>query len=188
MLGWITTVAQPSKTQFEAERAVLLQRIKNIQQVLLQTETKKREGMGQLNALNTQIESNALLIQTIGQELSTINQEIQQRQRTVARLAQELAQLQKEYAAMVYVASKALHDIHTLMFIFAAPSFYNLVQRLRYVKQYARIRQKHFLEIEKTTTSCGQTTYAGQESAATQQASREEQAEQLKNKTGSVDK
>jgi septal ring factor EnvC (AmiA/AmiB activator) len=150
VLGWITTVAQPSKTQFEAERAVLLQRIKNIQQVLLQTETKKREGMGQLNALNTQIESNALLIQTIGQELSTINQEIQQRQRTVARLAQELAQLQKEYAAMVYVASKALHDIHTLMFIFAAPSFHNLVQRLRYVKQYARIRQKHFLEIEKT--------------------------------------
>jgi septal ring factor EnvC (AmiA/AmiB activator) len=51
---------------------------------------------------------------------------------------------------MVCVGAKTLHDIHILMFIFEAPSFHNLVQRLRYVKQYARIRKKHCLEIKKT--------------------------------------
>jgi murein hydrolase activator len=151
VLGWIicTAAVQPSKTQFEADRAVLLQRIKTIQQILQKTETKKKESIGQLNALNTQIESNALLVQTISQELRAINQEIQQRQKGVVSLAQDLEQLQKEYAAMVYVGSKALHDIHALMFVFSAPSFHNLVQRLRYVKQYARIRQNHFREINK---------------------------------------
>jgi len=153
VLGWLTAAVPPSSTRFEAERAVLLQRIQNIQQILLQTETRKKEGMGQLNALNTQIESNALLIQSINQALEAINEEIQQKQRAAAILTQDLAQLQKEYAAMVYVGAKTLHDIHPLMFIFSAPSFHSLVQRLRYVKQYARIRQKHFLEIKKTKAS-----------------------------------
>lgn len=148
LLGWITAAAQPSRTKVEAERKILLQRIKNIQQILRQTETQKKAGMGQLSALNGQIESNALLLQTISQELGVINQEIQKKQRAVAGLAQELAQLQKEYAAMVYVGATTLHDIHALMFIFAAPSFHSLVQRLRHVKQYARIRQQHYLEIE----------------------------------------
>jgi murein hydrolase activator len=154
VLGCIvcTAAVQPSKTRFEADRTVLLQRIKTIQQILQKTATKKKEGVGQLNALNTQIESNALLVQAIGQELRAINQESQQRQKAVASLAKDLEQLQKEYAAMVYVGSKALHDIHTLMFIFSASSFHNLAQRLRYVKQYARIRQKHFREINRAKT------------------------------------
>jgi murein hydrolase activator len=149
VLCWITAAVRPSKTQFEAERSVLLQQIKNIQQILLQTATKQQEGIGQLHALNTQIESNKMLIQTIIQELETINQEIQQKQRAMESLTKDLAQLQTEYAAMVYVGSKTLHDIHVLMFIFAAPSFHNLVQRLQHVKQYARIRKTHCIEITK---------------------------------------
>ena len=155
VLGCIISTAadQPSKTQFEAERKVLLQRIKTIQQILRKTETKKQESVGQLNALNIQIESNALLIQSINQELRSIDQEIQQKKRTTAILTRDLTQLQKEYAAMAYIGAKALNDIHELMFIFSASSFHNLVQRLRYVKQYAHIRHKHYLEIKKTKTS-----------------------------------
>ena len=155
VLGCIISTAadQPSKTQFEAERKVLLQRIKTIQQILRKTETKKQESVGQLNALNIQIESNALLIQLINQELRAIDQEIQQKKRTTAILTRDLTQLQKEYAAMVYIGAKALNDIHELMFIFSASSFHNLVQRLRYVKQYAHIRHKHYLEIKKTKAS-----------------------------------
>jgi len=144
---------QPSKTQFETERAVLLQRIKTIQEILRKTETQKKESMSQLNALNTQIETNALLIQSVNQELNVIDQEIQQKQREAAILTKDLVQLQKEYAAMVCVGAKALHDIHALMFIFSASSFHHLVQRLRYVKQYARIRNRHYREIKKTRTS-----------------------------------
>jgi septal ring factor EnvC (AmiA/AmiB activator) len=144
-----TTHAQPNKTQFEKERQVLLQRIQNIQRVLTQTLHKKKDSTGRLEALNRQIESDAMLIQTISQEMLILNQEIQKKQQDIATLEQELAQLKKEYAAMVYVGAKAMHDIHTLMFIFAAPSFQKLVQRLRYVRQYTRIRQTHFNEIGK---------------------------------------
>ncbi len=149
-LCWITAATQPSKTKFEADRSVLLQRIKDIRQILLQTANKKKEGIDQLNVLRTQIEYNTLLIRTINQELRAINQEIQQKQQAVISLTKDLVQLRKEYAAMAYVGAKTLHDIRVLMFIFAAPSFHNLVQRLQYVKQYARVRKKHYVEITKT--------------------------------------
>ncbi|XWN35537.1 MAG: peptidoglycan DD-metalloendopeptidase family protein [Roseivirga sp.] len=153
LLAWQVSAAPSSKKQFEAERAVLLQRIKNIQQVLKQTKTRKETSLGQLKALNKQIESNALLIQSISREVQAINQDIRQKQRAIVALKQDLAQLKKEYAAMVYVGAKALNDIHQLMFIFSASSFYELIQRLRYVKQYTQIRHKHFLKIEKGVTN-----------------------------------
>jgi len=149
----LVTAAQPQKKQFEIERAALLQRVCTIKNILCTNEHKKQESVDQLHAINTQIESNALLIRTIGQEIKTINNEIKQQQKAVERLVQDLAQLQKEYAEMVYVGYKTLNNIHVLIFVFAAPSFYRLVQRLWYVKQYVQIRKKHFQEIEKIRTS-----------------------------------
>ncbi len=137
------------QAQFEQERAALLLRIQNIQRILAQTAQRKQASTGRLTALNRQIETNTRLIHTIGREIRLLNQEIQQKQRAITTLGQDLTQLKKEYAAMVYVGTKALQDIHSLMFIFAAPSFQALVQRLRYVKQYASIRQQHFREIGK---------------------------------------
>lgn len=150
LLSGITALAQPSKTQLEKERSALLQRIKTIQQIVKQTERQQKESIGQLEALNAQIASNSLLIQVTSQELTAIGQEIKQRQRTIINLEKDLAQLQKEYAAMVYVGTKALYNMHTLVFIFSPSSFYDLLYRLRCVKQYVRIRQQHCLEIGKT--------------------------------------
>lgn len=141
--------AKPRKTKFERERAALLRRIQNIQRVLAQNVREKKVSIGQLAAINRQIEANARLIQNISQEVRSLNQEIQQKQRAIDTLKQELVQLKKEYAAMVYVGTKTLQDIHTLMFIFAAPSFQMLVQRLRCVKHYTHMRQQHFQEIDK---------------------------------------
>jgi len=149
LFAWGAYAAPANKKQFEAERAVLLRRIKNIRQVLQQTKTQKDISLGQLKALNKQIETNALLVQSISREVQTIKQEVRQKQQAITGLQQDLCQLKKEYAAMVYVGAKTLHDMHQLMFIFASSSFYELVQRLWYVKQYAQMRHQHFLKIEK---------------------------------------
>lgn len=47
-LCWITAATQPSKTKFEADRSVLLQRIKDIRQILLQTANKKKKVLTSL--------------------------------------------------------------------------------------------------------------------------------------------
>ena len=117
---------EPPKSQFEADRNVLLKRIKDIQKILRQTATKKKAGMGQLRALNGQIESNASLIKALNQEVKALDQGIQQKQHAIATLAQDLTQLKQEYATMVYVGAKSLHDIHELTFIFLSmkPIYY----------------------------------------------------------------
>lgn len=147
------TAKQHSKVQLESEKQMLLKRVKTIQNILRTTAVKKKESIGRLNALSIQIESNALLMQTISQELCMLNQEILQRQKNIGTLTHGLVQLQKEYATMVYIGHKALHGIHLWMFILSSPSFHRLVQRLRYIKQYTRIRHNHFREIETTKAS-----------------------------------
>lgn len=154
LLLWsLPAQAQSSRTQFEQERKALLQKIKNIRQILAQTEAKKKVSTGQLAAINKQIEANDLLIQSISHEVRVINQQLAQQLRTIAILEKDLAQLKKEYATMIYLGAKARNDINALVFIFSATSFQELVQRLRSVKQYAKICQKHFYEIKKVRTA-----------------------------------
>lgn len=152
LLGWTTTVAQNNKTQLELERNALLQRIKTMEQVLQQTKTQKTAGINQVNAWNVQIEARTQLIQITHQVLRSIEQEIRQQQQRIATLTQDLAQLQKEYTAMLEVGVKSLHNMNPLIFIFSTPSFHVLSQRLQYIRQYARIRKKHCLEIVKLKT------------------------------------
>lgn len=138
-------LAKSQKAQFKTERKVLLRRIQEIRSILKRTASQK----GQLKAINSQVESNAQLIRTINRELDALDGEITKKQRAMTRLAKDLFQLEREYTSMVYVGSKALHDIHQLMFILATPSFHQLVLRLQQVKQYSRIRRQHFTEITK---------------------------------------
>ena len=152
LLWGLPAQARPSKIQFKQERRALLQKIKSIKQILARAEVKKKVSTGQLAAINKQIEANDLLIQSISHEVSVINQQLTQQLRTIAMLEKDLAQLKKEYATMVCLGAKAMNDINTLVFIFSATSFQELVQRLRSVKQYAKIRQKHFYEIKKVRT------------------------------------
>lgn len=151
LLWGLTVQVQPSKTQFEQERKILLQKIKSIKQVLAKTAAKKKATTGQLVAMNQQIEANDLLIQSISHEVSVINQQLTQQLCTIAMLESVSAQLKKEYAAMIYLGAKAMNDINELLFVFSATSFQELVQRLRSVKQYAKIRQKHFDQIKRTS-------------------------------------
>jgi septal ring factor EnvC (AmiA/AmiB activator) len=148
LLVGLSLQAQPKKTQFEQERKSLLEHIKSIKKILSQTEGKQKVSTGQLTAINKQIETNHLLSQSLNQELETINKQLAQQFHQIAHLEKELAQLKKEYASMAYLGAKTMHDIHILAFVFSAASFQELLQRLSAIKQYARLRQKHFQEIQ----------------------------------------
>jgi murein hydrolase activator len=148
LLVGLNLQAQPNKTQFEQERKRLLEHIRSIKKILSQTESKQKVTTGQLTAINKQIENNHLLAQSLNQELDAINKQLAQQLHQIAHLEKELAQLKKEYASMAYLGAKTMHDIHLLAFIFSAASFQELLQRLSAIKQYTRLRQKHFQEIQ----------------------------------------
>jgi septal ring factor EnvC (AmiA/AmiB activator) len=138
-----------NKLKFEQDRKALLQRIKTINQILSQTESKKNANTGQLTALNKKIETNNLLINSLTQEIKVINQLSNRETQKLTTLQAELIQLKKEYAKILFLGAKSMRNINLLVFIFSADSFQTLLQRLRATKQYAKIRKTHFEEIKK---------------------------------------
>lgn len=146
----ISTYASPTnRLKFEEDRKLLLEKIKTINQILLQTESKKKTSTGQLTALNKKIETNNLLIRSLSKELNLINNQLNQQTQKLATLQEELIQLKKEYARILFLGAKSMRNINTLVFIFSADSFQTFLQRLRSTKQYAKIRKTHFEEIKK---------------------------------------
>jgi septal ring factor EnvC (AmiA/AmiB activator) len=146
----IPSYAVPSsKIKFEQERKALLEKIKTINQILAQTESKRKDNTGQLAALNKKIETNNLLISSLTKEVKVINQQLNQHLKKINTLQDELLQLKDEYAKILFLGAKSMHNINLLVFIFSADSFQTLLQRLHTTKQYAKIRKTHFQEIKK---------------------------------------
>ena len=62
--------AQKSKAQCIKEKQVAMQRIKAIQKILSSTLNQKEVSIGQLTAINRQIESSVVLMKAIVQEIA----------------------------------------------------------------------------------------------------------------------
>jgi len=149
-LSIFPTFAAPKKNiEFKKEKRIILRKINNIKAILTNVATKKKASIGQLHALNRQIESNQLLIKLINREIGTLNHKLQEKKHTILSLEADLVQLKKEYAAMIYMGAKTMTFLNKLVFYFSVASFYQFFQRLQYIKQYPAVRRRYFNEIKK---------------------------------------
>lgn len=145
--------AQKSKAQLEKEKRENLQRIKEAEKILSETASKKKSSLGQLNALNQQIEANEALIRSYTLEVGLLNAEISEINNLIEALERDLTNLKKEYAAMAYSASKASTGLNQLTFLFSAESFNQFLRRYQYMKQYGEARKNQVEQIGKVTAA-----------------------------------
>ncbi|WP_347159759.1 murein hydrolase activator EnvC family protein [Pontibacter chitinilyticus] len=147
----LATLAQKhkSKAQLQREKKENLNRIKEANRVLQQTKAQKQASIGQLNAIQEKITVQKGVITNISKEIHYIQSDVQETEGVVNALQNDLEQLKKEYAAMVYAASKTANSYNKLMFLFASDSFNQLVMRLRYLQQYSEARKKQVAQINK---------------------------------------
>lgn len=150
-LGTSPAQATGKQAQFAQERKALVAKIQHLKRILRETEAKKKVSAGQLSALNKQIAASECLITTITQEIEAMDQKLIQQSHTITELEQDLHTLKQEYAAMIYLGAKAMQGMQPIALIFAAASFQELVQRLQYIRQYARLRQRHLQAIQQVT-------------------------------------
>lgn len=142
-------LAQKSKSQIEKEKKENLAKISEVQKILKETETEKKVSIGQLQALNKQIEVRRALIASITQEVNLITSEIGDLSIVVNALQTDLEQLKEEYGQMIYDAYKANRGYSKLTFLFSAETFNQLFLRLKYLEQYAKAREVQVEQIEK---------------------------------------
>jgi len=147
--------ATPAQKKFEHERKELMEKINTINQIIGETTLKKKVSMGQVAALTKKIETNKLLINSLNKEISLINKKLSLQLCKIKRLETDLVNLKKEYASILLVGEKTMHNINALVFVLSADCFHTMLHRLGISKQYIKIRKTHFEEIKKVKHALG---------------------------------
>lgn len=130
-----------SKAQLQKEKQQNLAKISEVEKILSETAAKKKNTLGELNALNQRITEQENLISSIKDEVRLLDSEIRENNDIISVLEEDVKKLKKEYAAMLYAAQKASNSTTRLTFLFSAESFDQLVMRLKYMEQYSETRK-----------------------------------------------
>ncbi len=144
--------AQKSKTQLQKEKQENLEKIKETERILAETGQQKKNSLGELSALNQRIRQQETLISSIQNEVSLLDADINENNEILVALEEDLTKLREEYAAMLFSAQKASGKVDKLMFLFAAPSFDQLLMRLKYMEQYSEARKNQTEVIHRVQT------------------------------------
>lgn len=150
LLAWVNTNAQTlSRVALEKEKKENLEKIKITQKILDQTRKQRTNSVSELRVLNKQIASQEKQLYLMEQDLELIEGELQELNNATAELERKLEVLRKEYAEMIYQASKISGRINQLSFILSSQSFNELVMRYKYIQQYGDNRQQQLNQIKK---------------------------------------
>src|SRR5687767_3418391 len=136
-----SATAQKTKAQLQKEKQQNLQKIKEVEKILSETTTKKKNSLGELTALKQRIHQQERLIGSITDEINFLDQEINENNAFIDALEVDLKKLKSEYSAMLFAAQKANNSATRLTFLFSAQSFEQLIMRMRYMEQYAEKRK-----------------------------------------------
>lgn len=150
-LSFVPAYAQTEtdRTQLEQRKKENLRKIKEAQQILSETSTRKKTSLGQLSAINRQIEARESLITSINEEIELLGTQIGEITGVIVALEDDLVNLKKEYAYMVYATQKTNNSYDRLIFIFSAASFNQMFMRLKYMQQYSDARRNQVEQIQK---------------------------------------
>lgn len=140
--------AQRSRTALERERRENQKRIEETTTILNETEKERTASLGQLAAVQQQLEQRRKLIGDLNAQVNQLQDEIGRLGSNIVALQSDVAALKKEYTAMVYAASKA-SVINRLMFLVSSETFHQFLRRLNYLKQYSAARKEQVAVIEK---------------------------------------
>jgi len=145
--------AQKTRQELEREKIEAIKKMQEAQKILQQTEKKKESSLGQLNAINNQIKASETIIRSINGEIKLINEELNELSQIIESLESDLAKLKEEYAHMVYTSYKSNFGMRSIVFIFSAPTFNQLLLRAKYMEQYSIARKKQLELIQQVRTS-----------------------------------
>ncbi len=136
-----SVAAQKTKTQLQKEKQQNLEKIKEVEKILSETTSKKKNSLGELTALKQRIFEQEKLITSIKNEIDFLDKEIDENNDFIRSLEEDLKKLKSEYAAMLFAAQKANNSATRLTFLFSANSFEQLMMRMRYMQQYSEKRK-----------------------------------------------
>lgn len=136
----------------EKEKKQNLEKMNQIRTILKQTASEKQAGLGQLKALDQQIQTQSKQIGLLNKDLRLTEAEITELRQASTTLTKDLNKLRAEYGSMIYAADKRRQQVNPLGFLFAADNFNQLVARYKYLRQYSDARQSQVRQMNNVKT------------------------------------
>ncbi len=146
--------AQKSKKQLEKEKKENLKKLQQANEILKEVSQEKKASISQLQVLKQKSRLKEQNISSIQTELGMLQSDIHHLENEQQTLANTLLRIKKEYAAMVYAASKA-SVTNQLIFLFAAETFNQFLMRLQYLRFYSEARRTQALQIQTMSLEMG---------------------------------
>lgn len=146
--------AQVDKQQkLEEKRQVILNEIKQINNLLFKAQNEEKSVLTQVEDLNSKITARQNLIRVTNQQANYLSREIKNNLAKMEHLRDELKELKEDYASMITKSYKSKSQQNRIMFLLSSESFLQGYKRLQYMKQYAKHRKLQGESIkEKTLT------------------------------------
>lgn len=148
-VGDVHSQSKRTRAELEKEKADVQKRLLEFDLILKQTADRKKNTLGELKAVNVQLDARMAYINTLNREVNLIDSEISQTEKKISSLENDLKNLKEEYAQMIYVSSKLNSGVTIMTFIFSSSTFKQFYMRLIYLKQYSDARKKQVAEIQR---------------------------------------
>ncbi len=131
-----------NKADLQDKYSKILNEITDAETVLKQTKKNKEKTLSQLEIIKSMIDSRENLIENIAGQVKEIDNDISETQDVISSLGQDLDTLKANYAKLIYYAYKNQSSDDQLLYVFAASSFNDAFQRLKYMQRIADYREK----------------------------------------------
>jgi murein hydrolase activator len=131
-----------TKKDLEEKKKKTLEEIEDATNLLKQTQETRKENIGQVQIINRRINLRNQIIESIEKETKLLDDEIDERSRLITQMEQDLEALKNEYAKLILFSYKNRDKYDRIIFLFSAENFNQAYKRLRYIRQFVKLRRK----------------------------------------------
>ncbi len=145
-----------TKDDLQKQKQKAFTELKLARELMGKTAEKRSTSVQHYRILQKGINSRALLITTMEQELKLIDKEVNEVSRQISKLEAENIKNREEYARLIYYAYRNHTDYEKMMYILAGASISQSYQRYKYLKYISDYRVQKATEIETIVTELDQ--------------------------------
>lgn len=142
-----------SAAELRSKRQRLQRELRQTNQQLKATQTRRGAAVGEANLLRKQIEQRRELLETLREEVARNSGRMHRDSTVVVSLTDDLGRMSAEYGAALRAANRARLSKGWLAFLLSANGFNDAFRRTIYLRQYRRYRSKQSKLIHQTQSS-----------------------------------
>ncbi len=149
----VLLIQAQSRKELENKRKKTEQQIALTQKILKETKSKKTQSIKELTAIARLIEKREELINDLNQEITYVSGDIETKKLEIDSVNSQLEKEKKNYAKAIVQTYKSKKVYNNSLYLFAAKSFNQLFQRLRFNKYLSNAQEKFLTKIHEEKIS-----------------------------------